>query len=426
MKKKYTAAILGTGGRGYAYGTLLAKKPDRFEVTALCDINPEQLKKENKLFNLPESAMFPNDEEFFKEKRADVVVIATWDKYHVEQCIKAMKLGCDVLLEKPVSDSEEEIAELLKVRRETGRKVVVCHVLRYGAGYKKLEKLLADGAIGELTAIDAIERVAYWHQAQAYVRLQSEHNFITHPTILAKCCHDLDYIQHFAGARCETVSSLGGLDFFLPKNAPEGAAKRCLECPHADSCVYSAKLIYIDGWKKNGCPDFNWPYNKVTLANPTTEEKLYEGLKTSELGKCAFLTGVEENPNVVDHQTVQMHFANGVDALLKMQYCAFSGRRINLFGTYGEIMYDEQIDTLSVMPFGKPAETIKISSLDNLNDAGWGHGGGDAGIIADLYDILNGDKTEYTSLEESVESHLIGIKAEISRLNGGILKRVHD
>lgn len=426
MNKKYTVAILGTGGRGYAYGKLLAKRPNEFKVTALCDINPEQLKKENVLFNLPQNALFTDEEEFFKEKRADVMIISTWDKYHVAQCIKAMKLGCDVLLEKPVSDSKEELEELLKVRCETGKTVIVCHVLRYGSGYRKLKQLLSDGVIGKLTAIDAMERVAYWHQAQAYVRLQSEHNFITYPTILAKCCHDLDYIQHYAGSKCETVSSLGGLDFFLPKNAPKGATKRCLDCPHVDTCVYSAKLIYIDGWKNNGCPPFSWPYNKVTLINPTTEENLYEGIKTKEFGKCAFLTGVEENKSVVDHQTVQMHFANGVDALLKMQYCAFPGRRINLFGTYGEIVFDEQSDTLSIMPFGKPIETMKISSLDDNNDSDWGHGGGDEGIISDLYDILIGKKTDYTSLEESVESHLIGIKAEISRLNGGILQKVHE
>lgn len=424
--KKYTVAILGTGGRGFTYGSLLSQKKKEFEVVVLCDTNPKQLKKENALFSLPQSSLFTDTEEFFKEKRADVVIIATWDKYHVKQCIKAMKLGYDVLLEKPVSDSKEEISQLLKVQKETKKKVIVCHVLRYGAGYRKMEELLKNKVIGDLVTIDAMERVAYWHQAQAYVRLQSEHNDETYATILAKCCHDLDYIQHFAGAKCKTVSSLGGLDFFLPKNAPKGATPRCLDCPHVETCVYSAKQIYIDGWKKSGCPPFRWPYNKVTLINPTTEENLLKGLETSELGKCAFLTGVEKSKSVVDHQTVQMHFENGVVALLKMQYCTFPGRRINLFGTYGEIVFDEQTDTISVMPFGKETKNIKVSELENADDGGWGHGGGDVGLINDFYAILNGEKTDYTSLEESVESHLIGIKAEISRLEGGTLQKVHD
>ena len=68
-------------------------------------------------------------------------------------------------------------------------------------------------------------------------------------------------------------------------------------------------------------------------------------------------------------------------------------------------------------------EVYNISLLSD--DSGWGHGGGDAGIINDMYDILTGAKTDYTSLEESVESHLIGIAAEESRLNGGNISRVH-
>lgn len=423
MKKKYTVAILGTGGRGYAYGSLIKERPDEFEVVALCDRKAKQLEKENMLFGLPDDAMFLTDTEFFKEKRADILIIATFDRYHTEQCIKAMKLGYDVLLEKPVSNNTEEIYELLKVQKETGCKVAVCHVLRYAPAFVKVSQLLKKGVVGRVVAIDAMERVVYWHQAQAYVRLQSVHNDETFETILAKCCHDLDYIQHYAGSKCKSVSSLGGFDFFLPKNAPKGATKRCLDCPHKETCLFSAKKVYIDRWHELGEPEFIWPFNKVTLDYPTTEENLYKGLETSEFGVCVYHSGVESNPGVVDHQQVQMNFENGVDATLKMQFCAEPGRRVNIFGTHGEIVLDELYDTLEIKPFGKAKQVIKISDITS-KDAGFVHGGGDAGLINDLYAIVSGEKTDYTSLEESVESHLIGIKAEESRLSGGILKHI--
>lgn len=196
-----------------------------------------------------------------------------------------------------------------------------------------LSQFLEEGIIGRLVSIDASERVVYWHQAQAYVRLQSEHNDETFATILAKCCHDLDYIQHYAASKCKTVSSLGSFNFFLPENAPEGATKRCLDCPHKESCIYSTKRIYIDRWHSLGCPEFIWPFNKVSLEYPTTEEKLYKGLETSELGKCVFLSGVEENKSVTDHQTVQMHFENGIDATVQIPegVSAFSEHTVNLF-----------------------------------------------------------------------------------------------
>ena len=98
------------------------------------------------------------------------------------------------------------------------------------------------------------------------------------------------------------------------------------------------------------------------------------------------------------------------------------GRLIALYGTEGELIMDEVEDIITIKPYGKETEKIKISAI---NDGGWGHGGGDSGLVNDMYDILTGAKTEYTSLAESVESHLMGIAAEESRLDGGKTVKVH-
>lgn len=125
---------------------------------------------------------------------------------------------------------------------------------------------------------------------------------------------------------------------------------------------------------------------------------------------------------MVDRQLVQMQFQNGVTASLKMVFAAKPGRLIALYGTSGEIVMDETADTITVKPYGEAEQVLKISAM---SDSGWGHGGGDAGLVNDLYAILSGEKTEYTSLEESVESHLMGIAAEESRLNGGKTVYLH-
>lgn len=422
MNKIVTVAILGAGARGSGFGELM-QKHGGFEIKAVCDINPKQLEKCKKLLNLQDEQLYKEEDSFFGEKLADVMVIATYDKEHVRQCVRAMKMGYDILLEKPISGSREELNLLLEVQKETGRMVVVCHELRYGPGYEKLSELLKTGIIGKLIAIDAMERVAYWHQAQAYVRIQSERNDVAYPTILAKCCHDLDLVQHYAGAECDTVSSIGALSFFRKENAPVGAAERCLDCPHMESCLYSAKKIYIDGWKRNNCPEFVWPYNKVSLKKPNTEADLYEGLRTTCFGKCAFLCNVESNPDVVDHQLVQMQFVNGVTAVLKMVFAAEPGRRINLFGTCGELLLDERTDTLEVWPYGGEKQVIKLGSLIEGGNA---HGGGDGRLVSHLYSLLNGAEENRTSLKESVESHLMGIGAEESRHSGGKMVKVHE
>jgi len=421
MKKHFTVAIIGAGGRGYTYAALFEKR-EEFSVVSVCDINPAQLEKMKAAFSLRDEVLFDSEEAFFAEKRADILVVATCDAYHVRQCTRAMRMGYDVLLEKPISDRKEEIEELLRVQKETGRTVVVCHVLRYSPAINKLDEILESGVLGKLIGIDHMERVAFWHQAQAYVRIQKMYNDTQCATILAKCCHDLDLIQHFARSRCESVSSVGGLTHFRPENAPEGASERCVDCPHIETCPYSAKRIYIDFWKQKGSPVFRWPWNKISLVNPNTEESLYEGIKTTVFGECAYRCGIETNPHVVDNQMVQMRYKNGVIASLKMLFTAQPGRRIQFFGTKGEVVYDEILDTIEVMPYFGEKIVYTVSAL---NEGGWGHGGGDEGLVNSMYEILTGKAQTYTSLEESVESHLIGIAAEESRLDGGKNVLVH-
>lgn len=426
MKKKFTVAILGAGSRGCMYGQTMQAMSDLYEISAVCDINPKQLEKIKQLLNLPEEKLFSDEEKFFEEKRADVMVIATFDKEHVRQCVCAMRQGYDILLEKPISDQRDEIKLMLDVQKETGKTVTVCHELRYGPAFEKTFDLLKDGVIGDLLAIDAMERVAYWHQAQAYVRIQSAVNDIAHPTILAKCSHDLDLVQHYAGSECETVSSVGGLSFFRKENAPKDSAECCIDCKYAENCPDSAKKIYIDGWKKAGCPDFVWPYSKVSLKKPTTEQDLYEGIKNTYFGKCVFKCGVDINKHVVDHQLVQMQFKNGVTASLKMVFAGELGRRINLFGTYGEILLDERRKNIEVYRYGEEKQVLDFETLFDTAKGQDGHGGGDARLVRQMHAVLCGECENRTSLRESAECHLMGISAEESRLDGGRLVRVHD
>ena len=80
----FTVAIIGVGGRGgYAYGALIANMPDKFKINALCDINTEKLSYFSEKFGVGEDALFTDENAFFEEKRADVLIISTQDKDHV-------------------------------------------------------------------------------------------------------------------------------------------------------------------------------------------------------------------------------------------------------------------------------------------------------------------------------------------------------
>lgn len=414
-----TVSIIGVGARGgEAYGTYINECKEKYDIVALCDLNPDKLEKYSAEFNVKKENCFLSEEEFFKEKRSDVLVIATLDQDHIRVALKAIKLGYAILLEKPVSDKVEELLMLQEKAKEYGTTIIVCHVLRYTVAIRKIKELIDAKKIGDLVSFDDLEQVAYWHYAHSYVRGNWRNSENATPMIMAKCCHDLDLMQYFAESKCESLSSYGSLRYFTKENKPEGATERCLQCPHKDTCAYSAKRIYVDAWNANGQPQA-WPYTVLT-DKKVTEEELMEKLQTTRYGECVF-NGYND---VVDHQFVTANFANGVTANLNMMAFTYGGGRImRFFGTEGEIHYDEAADHITLKKFGGECTVYKISQLtDDLS----GHGGGDHRMIDAMYEVLNGNASGAdTSLERSIESHLMAIAAEESRLNGGERVKIH-
>lgn len=420
MGKKYTVAIIGLGGRGMdSYGYLINKDTEHYDIISLCDLREEWLNRAGERFGVDKSERFLSEEAFFEKKRADILVIATPDNCHTRHLLKAFALGYDVLVEKPLTDKREECLQLLEAQKKYGNKALVCHVLRYAPAFVKAKEILQSGAIGKLVSIDALERVGYWHQAHSYVRGNWRSSTDSTPMILAKCCHDLDLLQYYAASKCKSISSVGDLAYFKAENAPENATKRCTDCPAETNCPYSAQKIYIKRWYDNKAPEDGWPYN-ILVSAPVTEEKLKKAIQDGPYGRCVFHC----DNDVVDHQQTTMTFENGVTATLTMTaFTHQGGRRISFYGTLGELVLDEEYGHLSLKVYGKPIENLPLS---DLVEKGYGHGGGDQKIIQNLYPMLEGKTDQATSLEASIESHLMGICAEESRLQGGALIYIHN
>jgi predicted dehydrogenase len=113
MTKIFTVSILGCGSRGQdAYAKSMLELTDKFKIVSLCDNNQTRLNLAKQKCGVKDENCFLSVDEFFKEKRSDALVIATQDRDHVSMCIKALELGYDVLLEKPISPLEEELYAL--------------------------------------------------------------------------------------------------------------------------------------------------------------------------------------------------------------------------------------------------------------------------------------------------------------------------
>ena len=431
MSKIFTVSIIGCGSRGhYTYGTCMANFADKFRIVSVCDIDPEKIALAQKDWGIADEDCFLAEEEFFKEKRSDVLVIATQDRDHVRMCIKALELGYDILLEKPISPVEDELYDLLDAYKKYDKKVIVCHVLRYAPAFLKIKELLDSGEIGKIVCIDWIEQVTYWHQAHSFVRGNWRNDVETSPMIMQKCCHDLDLLQYYAGAKCKTVYSVGDLSFFNAANKPDGAASHCKDCKYIHDCVYSAERLYVKKREKDfdwafDKPDVDeekrrqgWPFNVVDLTRPITEQSIRNAYENNQYGRCVF----DCDNNVVDNQTVVMQFENGIKANLTMTaFTALPGRKMTFHGTLGEVEMDEENGYIRVSRYGHGTRFLKIKEIiKEAMDDTFGHGGGDYMMVKDFYDALVGKSELGTTLEASIESHLMALTAEKSRKDGQV------
>lgn len=411
--KIFTVAVLGGGSRGLDTYANFMTKSGHFKVVALCDIRPVRLEFGQEKYGIKKENCFLDENEFLKEKRADLLVIATQDQGHVRECIKALEVGYDVLLEKPITPKKEECLALLEAQKKYQHKVVVCHVLRYAPVYLHVAKLINEGVIGTLVDIHAIEQVSFWHIAHSFVRGNWRDSNTTSPMILAKCCHDMDLLQFYANSRCKTISSIGSLSFFKKENQPKDASDRCQACKYIDTCPYSAKYVYVQRWINAGKPETMWPQNVVCTEHPLTEERIVKAYESNGYGRCVFAC----DNNVVDHQETNILFENGVTAnLCMMGFTGSNGRIYKFHGTYGEIDLDEERRELVIKRFSQKDEVITFSQLPDVTG---GHGGGDMGLVNAFYQALLSDGNLCTTLESSIESHLMAFAAEESRLQDG-------
>lgn len=415
MRGPVKVAVLGLGGRGKdTYSQYVNRFPDKMQITAIADPIGDKRRDVAEKYGIPEKYCFHSAEELLKnEKLADVAFICTPDKMHHSHAMMALENGYHLLLEKPVSPSPKECAEIAVTAHKYKRHVQVCHVLRYTPFYQEIKRQIVSGRIGEIVAVQAMENVQYWHQAHSYVRGNWRRQEDSSPMILAKCCHDMDILLWLTGKRCTHVSSYGSLYLFRPEKAPEGAALRCTDsCKVKNSCPYNAEDFYIRDRLLKGRD--KWPVN-ILNSHPTVEN-ITGALKSGDYGRCVY----HSDNDVVDHQVVNALLEGGVTISFTMSaFTSTGGRTIKIMGTMGDINADMDENWIRIGEFGKEPEIIDVTKL--AEDFS-GHGGGDFRMVEELLDDILEEKEPgcgLTSIDKSLESHYMAMAAEDSRLNYG-------
>jgi predicted dehydrogenase len=390
--------VVGAGQRGSTYARRAAAS-GAATIVGVAEADPLRRERFAEAYGIKRENVF-SDWAAVDSRLADAAVIATQDRDHEGPAVRLAGLGYHLLLEKPMAPSFESASRIASAALEADVMLAVCHVLRYTAYTRRIKELLDSGVIGRIVSIQHLEPVGWWHHAHSFVRGNWRSTASSSPMLLAKSCHDIDWLLYLAGQPARRVSSFGGLAHFTPASKPDGAADRCVSCAVEPSCPYSAVRLYSS-------VESGWPRDILG-------DDLSAALASGPYGECVY----NGQNDVVDHQVVNMELVDGATVSFTMTaFTPYEQRKTRIFGTHGYLSGNGA--QLRLVDFRTGSSEI-LSVGDSVVA---GHDDGDDGVVdAFLAAVATGDRTLIRSdAATSLAGHRVVWAAEEARLLGTVV-----
>lgn len=193
--EKVRLGIIGMGNIGkYHAGYLQDKRVKRCELAAVCDaVAPLEGYKPLKTFT--------DGEALIKSGEVDAVIIATPHFQHTTLGIAALNAGVHAMVEKPISSHKADAERLIAASQKNPKTVFGgMFQMRTEPRYQKVQKLIADGQLGQIVRINWIN--TDWYRTEAYfasggwrATWKGEGGGV----LLNQCLHNLDTLQWLCG-----------------------------------------------------------------------------------------------------------------------------------------------------------------------------------------------------------------------------------
>jgi myo-inositol 2-dehydrogenase / D-chiro-inositol 1-dehydrogenase len=210
-------AFIGVGNRGSYLLKNMLKVPG-IKVVAICDIDPEALKKAVDAAaaagQTPEA--YPEFRAMLDRKDIDAVVIATPVDLHKEMAIAALEVGKHVYCEKPMALTPEQCRMVTNAAKSAKGIFQAGFQLRHDPNRAASMKLIHDGGIGKVLFLqgyrhtDDLPRNTAWY----FDRTRSGDN------IVEQACHIIDLMVWAAGSHPLRAYGTGGINLY--KDEPPG------------------------------------------------------------------------------------------------------------------------------------------------------------------------------------------------------------
>ena len=139
--------VIGHGFMGHEHEKMLLDFPG-ISLIGFADIDPEQLEDV-----APGLKRYKNNDELINDPDVNVVLIVCNNTSHHDLVIKAAEAGKDVICEKPVAMSLEELDEMTAACEKAGVKFTVHHQRRLDPDFRTAKAVFDSGTLGDVYTI---------------------------------------------------------------------------------------------------------------------------------------------------------------------------------------------------------------------------------------------------------------------------------
>lgn len=216
-------AIVGTGSRAQMYiDAIEGAHADVAELVAWGDTNPGRLAYYEARLSDAAGAprrFAPGDlAGVIRDLAIDRVIVTSPDVTHAHHVATALRAGADVIVEKPLTTTEEGVRIISDAVAETGRNVTVTFNYRYSPRNTALREVIASGAIGEVTSVH-FEWVLDTAHGADYFRRWHRDKQNSGGLLIHKASHHFDLVGWWIDDQPTRVFASGGLKFYGRDNA---------------------------------------------------------------------------------------------------------------------------------------------------------------------------------------------------------------
>jgi predicted dehydrogenase len=139
-----------------------------------------------------------------------IAFVCNPNNLHIPVALDCVRSGCDLFIEKPLSDSLDGTQELISLAEAQNRVVMVGYQLRFHPCLRKLMEIIQSGTLGNLLAVRATvgEYLPNWHPYEDYRQMYAARADLGGGVVLSQI-HEFDYLYSLFGLP-KVVYALGG------------------------------------------------------------------------------------------------------------------------------------------------------------------------------------------------------------------------